>query len=214
MSLPKQTLLPGSLDQAYRRELNHLVEREMLQRRWSKDSSLWPADELQEYFLRANLGWLDLPQLVGPYMARVEDLVTATQHGGLQDAVFVAMGGSNLAASAIAHASGEKRWRRVFLLETIDPAAIRAIDQKLDLGVTFFVFANKSGKRIENHALLLYFLDRLKALGRSDPGRCFIAVTEENSYLASHAKSYGFAERFWIHQVSRAAIRRSFTSAC
>jgi hypothetical protein len=76
------------------------------------------------------------------------------------------------------------------------PLAIRAIDEKLDLGATLFVFANKSGKRMENHVLLLYFLDRLKAYGNSDPGRCCIAVTEENSYQASHARSYGFLAKF------------------
>ena len=43
----------------------------MLQRLWSMDSSLWPADERQEQCLKANLGWLDLPQQMGPHMARV-----------------------------------------------------------------------------------------------------------------------------------------------
>jgi glucose-6-phosphate isomerase len=129
-------------------------------------------------------------------MARAADLVAATQQQGFQDVVFVAMGDSNLAAEAVAQASREKRWRRVFLLDSTDPAAIRAIDGQLDLELTIFVFANKSGKRIENHALLLYFLDRLKAHGSTDPGRHFVAVTEENSYLASHARSYGFLGTF------------------
>ncbi len=196
MSLPKQTLFPGRLDEAYRRELDRLAAGEVLERLWAKDSSLWPAGERQKQELTANLGWLDLPQQIGPYMARVAELVAEAQREGFQDVVFVAMGDSNLAAETVAHASTEKRGRRVFLLDSTDPAAIRAIDEKLDLGVTLFVFANKSGKRIENHALLLYFLERLKAQGSGEPGRCFIAVTEENSYLASNARSYGFRATF------------------
>jgi transaldolase/glucose-6-phosphate isomerase len=197
LSLPRQTLFAGRLETAYRRELNRLAAGAVLQRLWAKDASLWPADERQKQDLRANLSWLDLPQQMGPYMARVAELVAETQREGFQDVVFVAIGDSNLAAATVAHASSEKRWRRVFLLDSTDPVAIRAIDEKLDFEVTLFVFANKSGKRIENHALLLYFLDRLKAHGSSEPGRCFIAVTEENSYLATHAKSYGFLGAFW-----------------
>jgi len=169
----------------------------VLERLWARDSSLWPVDERQKQDLSANLRWLELPEQMGPYMARVAELVTETQRNGFQDVVFVAMGDSNLAAETVAHASSEKRWRRVFLLDSTDPAAIRAIDEKLDFEVTLFVFANKSGKRIENHALLLYFLERLKAQGSRDPGQCFIAVTEENSYLASNARSYGFRGAFW-----------------
>jgi hypothetical protein len=86
-------------------------------------------------------------------------------------------------------------WRFLFLIQILldssDPAAIPAINEKMNFEVTLFVFASKTGKRIEYHTLLLYFLERLKAHGRTDPGRCFIAVTEEGSYLASHAKSYG-----------------------
>jgi glucose-6-phosphate isomerase len=180
------------LEEAYRRELDNLAAGEVLARLWAKDTSLWPADERQQQDIRTNLSWLDLPQHMGPYMARVADLVAVTQREGFKDVVFVAIGDSNLAAETVAHASTEKRWRRVFLLDSTDPAAIRAIDEQLDLDVTLFVFANKSGKRIENHALLLYFLGRLKTQGNNDPGRCFIAVTEENSYLAAHARSYGF----------------------
>jgi hypothetical protein len=48
VSLPKQAVLPGRLEQPYRRELNRLAEGAMLQRLWSKDSSLWLADEQSE----------------------------------------------------------------------------------------------------------------------------------------------------------------------
>ena len=59
-----------------------------------------------------------------------------------------------------------------------------------------FCFCEQVGKAHREPCLLLYFLDRLKAYGNSDPGRCCVAVTEENSYLASHARSYGFLATF------------------
>jgi transaldolase / glucose-6-phosphate isomerase len=129
-------------------------------------------------------------------MVQVGVLVAETQREGFQDVVFIATGDSNLAMQAVSGASGELRWRRVFLLDGTDPAAIRATSEQIDFRSTLFVFANKSGKRIETHALLLYFLDHLKTEGITDPGRCFIAVTEPGSYLASHAHTYGFLKTF------------------
>jgi hypothetical protein len=43
---------------------------------------------------------------------------------------------------------------------------------------------------------LLYFLNRLKAQGVNDPGRCLVAVTEVDSYLSVLAKNYGFRATF------------------
>jgi glucose-6-phosphate isomerase len=57
-----------------------------------------------------------------------------------------------------------------------------------------FVFSNKSGKRIETHALLLYFLKRLKLAGIKSRGKHFVALTEEGSYLATLAKEYKFRD--------------------
>jgi hypothetical protein len=47
------------------------------------------------------------------------------------------------------------------------------VSDQLDLDRTLFVFASKSGRRIETHALLLYFLNRLRIHKAAEPGRCF-----------------------------------------
>jgi len=98
---------------------------------------------------------------------------------------------------ALLHTAAEKRCRRLFLLDCADPDAIRAVDKQLDFDVTLFVIASKFGKRIETRALMLYFLNRLKARNVSDPGTCFVAVTEEDSYLAELAHNYGFLGTFF-----------------
>lgn len=69
------------------------------------------------------------------------------------------------------------------------------MSDQLELDRTLFVFASKSGKRIETHALLLYFLNRLR-MQRVEPGRCFVAVTEEDSYLSELARNYDFLGTF------------------
>jgi len=166
-------------------------------RLWAKDPTLWRGPEGKKQSLGRNFAWLDLPEQIGPYMGRVRELVAETKREGFQDVVFIAMGDSNLAAEALLHTPAEKRYRRMFLLDSADPSAVRTVDQQLDFGVTLFVIASKSGKRIETHALLLYFLNRLKAQRISEPARCFIAVTEEDSYLSELAKNYGFLRIFY-----------------
>jgi transaldolase / glucose-6-phosphate isomerase len=101
------------------------------------------------------------------------------RHGGLKP------GGKGSFESFV-----EKRWKRIFVLDTIDPATVSAITKDLDLQRTIFAFASKFGKNIETQALLLYFLQRVKAQGISSPGRHFVAVTEQG--LAEMAQTYQF----------------------
>src|SRR5262249_26319759 len=125
-----------------------------------------------------------------PYMMRAAALAATAEREGFRDLVFVAMGDSNLAAETVAHSGSPQRPHRFFLLDNTDPAVIRNVSDQLDLDRTLFVFASKSGKRIETHALLLYFLNKLRTHKTEEPGRCFVAVTEEASYLSELAKNY------------------------
>jgi transaldolase / glucose-6-phosphate isomerase len=194
VKLPVQTLSPGSLQTAYRREFQNLVAAEAIRRLWAKDPSLWPAEERKKQDIAQNLGWLDLPERIGPQMAHVAEVTTAAEAEGFDTLVFVGLGDSNLAAETVLNISVEKRGRRILLLDSMDPDKIRSVEKNLDFPRTLFVFANKSGKHIETQALLLYFLHRLKTEGMRSPGRHFIAVTEKGSYLAELAGAYQFRE--------------------
>lgn len=197
MSLPSQAVHAGVLEQAYRRELDNMVAGEAIRRLWAKDLSLWPASEQQSASLSSNLTWLDLPEKMGPYMSRVAEFADAVEADGFQDAVFVGMGDANLAAEVVEHLAIAKRWKRLFVLDSTDPSAVQSVHRQLNYERTLFIFASKSGKQIESHALLLYFLEQLRARGVSAPGRQFVAVTEENSYLASLAGEYQFRGVFF-----------------
>ena len=106
------------------------------------------------------------------------------------------MGDSNLAAESILRLPAAKLGTRIFLLDYIDPDSVRAFDEMLHLDRTLFVFANKSGKHLETHSLLLYFLERLRVLGIHHPARHFVTLTEENSYLGELAGEYNFLDNF------------------
>jgi transaldolase/glucose-6-phosphate isomerase len=194
--LLNQTIVPGTIATAWRRELEELARADSVNRLWSKDESLWPHVKVQKRLITGNLGWLDLPDQIGPYMVRAAALATTAEREGFRDVVFIAMGDSNLAAETVSHTGSAQRPQRFFLLDSTDPAAIRNVSEKLDLDRTLFVFASKSGKRIETHALLLYFLNQLRLHKASEPGKCFVAVTDAGSYLSELATNYDFLGTF------------------
>ncbi|HEY2821080.1 MAG TPA: hypothetical protein VGJ06_08575 [Candidatus Acidoferrum sp.] len=167
-----------------------------MERLWAKDESLWPHAKGEKRLITNNLNWLDLPDQIGPYMIRAAALAATAEREGFRDVVFIAMGDSNLAAETVAKTVSPKRPQRFFLLDSTDPASIRTVSDQLDLDRTLFVFASKSGKRIETHALLLYFLNRLRLHKMAEPGRCFVAVTEDGSYLSELATNYDFLAIF------------------
>src|SRR5260370_7585973 len=135
---------------------------------------------------------------MGQYMSRVAEFGDAVEADGFEDAVFVGMGDSNLAAEAIADISIAKRRKRIFVLDSTDPGAVRAVERELNYEQTLFIFASKSGKQIEGHALFLYFLEQLRVRGIDEPGRQFVAVTEENTYFANLAVWYRFRGVFFF----------------
>ena len=196
MDLPAQTIATEKLEESWRREMQRLTSAGTVRRLWAKDESLWPYVKGQKQLITNNLNWLDLPDQIGPYMMRAAALAATAEREGFRDLVFVAMGDSNLAAETVAQAGSAQRPQRFFLLDSTDPAAIRRVSDQIDLDRTLFVFASKSGKRIETHALLLYFLNRLRAHKPTKPGQCFVAVTEDSSYLAELAKNYDFLGTF------------------
>ena len=178
--------------------MQQLASAGTVKRLWAKDESLWPNAKGQKRLITSNLSCLDLPDQIGPYMTRAAALAATAEREGFRDVVFVAMGDSNLAAETVAHACSPQRPQRFFLLDSTDPAAIQRVSEQLDLDRTLFVFASKSGKRIETHALLLYFMHKLRTHKAAEPGRCFVAVTEEDSYLSELAKNYDFLGSFSI----------------
>jgi transaldolase/glucose-6-phosphate isomerase len=197
LPLSQQEIHPRSLERAYQREISSFIADRAIARLWAKDLTLWPEPAASKKMDIGNLNWLDLPQQMHEYMLRVMARADALEKQGFETLVFVGMGASNLAADTIQRVSAAKRWRRFFVQDSIDPDSIAKLDSTLDLPATLFVFATKSGKLIETHALLLHFLGRLRELGIAQPGRHFIAVTEKGSYLSKIATEYRFHDAFF-----------------
>jgi transaldolase / glucose-6-phosphate isomerase len=165
-------------------------------RLWSRDISLWPVEAGLERSAEANLIWLDLPDHMPGRMEQISRAARTLDQEGIEDIVFIAMGGADLAANTLVQTEELRIGKRFMVLDTIHPEAIRRVEETIDLRQTLFVVASKSGTDIAGHALFLHFYQRLKAAGVSRPGRQFIAATQDHSYLARLAQQYQFREIF------------------
>jgi hypothetical protein len=95
------------------------------------------------------------------------------------------MGGSSLAPEVMRRAAGAGRFH---VLDTTHPAAIRALEERIDIERTLFVASSKSGTTLETRCHIDYFWR---------PGRMFAAITDPGSELERLARERDFAAVVW-----------------
>jgi transaldolase/glucose-6-phosphate isomerase len=176
-----------------------------VRRLWSRDATLWTgADESQW------LGWLGViedqlahseqfrfslrrenRELLGSGPERIARDVT---RAGFARALLLGMGGSSLAPEMLSltfpTAEGHPALR---ILDSTDPAQIRAREEEIDLARTIFIVSSKSGTTLEPNIFYQYFFERVKeTVGAGEAARRFIAITDPGSKLEQIAEEAGF----------------------
>src|SRR4026207_2458827 len=108
------------------------------------------------------------------------------------------MGGSSLGPAVLAETFAKKSgFPKLHVLDSTDPAQVRAMEDKVDLAHTLFIVSSKSGGTTEPNVMKDYFFDRVsKAIGKDKAGHRFIAVTDPGSSLQKVATKQGFARVF------------------
>ncbi len=208
MTIPAQSIVAGCLQTAFHRELEYFLENRVLERLWAKDATLWPQEEFEQSHILSNLGWLDLPGTLEPLLKGIKQEEAAATADGLDCRALIAFESANLAARALLPFVQPGNDHRCVILDNICPITIYRAEKQLDLERTLFIFASKAGYRLEDHALFLYFRDKLQAAGVPQPSQHFAAQTEPGSYLGSLAREYKFRATF----VDPPGILATFTS--
>jgi len=170
LSLPTQLIFPGLLENAYRQELQNLLACDALTRLWAKDPSLWPAEKYQAESVKSNLGWLDLPEQLGPLLSRLAARAAMIEPAGFEDVVFVALGDSSLVVETILRLPTAKLGKRSFLLDAIDPDSIRSFDNTLRFDKSLFVLPTNPAS-ISKHTSCFYTFWKDSELRASTPPR-------------------------------------------
>lgn len=180
--------LPAHIQDAVRSELADSNPRNLINRIWSKDASVWSGEDEAKW-----LGWLEVvDEQIGElpkYRAFSNDIETA----GFTDLLLMGMGGSSLCPEVLAMTFGKTNFH---ILDSTVSAQIKAVEDKLDLAKTLFIVASKSGSTLEPNCFKQYFFDRISQISDT-PGKQFIAITDPGSKMEQIAKDDKFRHIFY-----------------
>ncbi len=160
---------------------------------WRGDPEVWTKEDEGEW-----VGWLNITDEQLEHRADFQRLAEDVKAGGFSDVLLLGMGGSSLAPEVFAETFGHiKGFPKLHVLDSTDPAQIRAIENKVDLAKTLFIVSSKSGSTLEPNIFKQYFFERAKqVVGADKAASRFIAVTDPGSKLEQVAKNDGFRAIF------------------
>jgi transaldolase/glucose-6-phosphate isomerase len=145
-----------------------------VRRVWARDASVWTGADEASW-----LGWLGI---VHDQLADGDDLRKVAEIAGEFDhVVLLGMGGSSLAPEVLALTFGG----HLRILDSTDPAQLKAVEDAVDLEKTLFIVSSKSGSTLEPNIFKDYFLVRASA-------DQFIAITDPGSKVEEAAREAGF----------------------
>ena len=167
------------------------IERNFVNERlWNKDGSLWKTHNPTIKAIANRLGWLDVLDTID--FDRLKTLQTSIKETSFEHVVLLGMGGSSLAPEVLfrtfAHKDG---FPELIILDSTDPARIRAVENMIDIDNTLFIVASKSGTTIETLSLYRYFWQQTDAKGHQ-----FLAITDPETPLAHLAQENQFRKSF------------------
>jgi len=194
VSLNRQAYkLPDPLARAVATSLEDWKTNSKLRRLWEKDASLWTGADESSW-----LGWLAITaeQLarIGVFKQTADDVKKAR----FKHALLLGMGGSSLCPEVLRMTFGKiKGFPELHVLDSTDPAQIKALEAKLDLKRTLCIVSSKSGSTLEPNIYKQYFFDRVKAkVSEKEVGNRFIAITDPGSKMQQVAEADKFRNIF------------------
>jgi transaldolase/glucose-6-phosphate isomerase len=162
-------------------------------RLFAGDASLWSGQDEASW-----IGWLGIVEAQLDEVKTLVALRDEVKKEGFRHAVLLGMGGSSLCPEVWRETFGQvPGFPELLVLDSTDPAQIRALEAKIDLAKTLFVVSSKSGSTLEPNIFKAYFFDRVKqAVGAAKAASRFVAVTDPGSNLEKEATADGFRHIF------------------
>ena len=162
---------------------------------WRRDPSVWSAEATVQKAIADRLGWMSSPLLMAASVDRLRTFADRVKRDGVTDVVLLGMGGSSLAPEVLRAILGvAEGWPRFHVLDSTDPAAVRATDTAPPQ--TLYLLASKSGTTIEPNSLAAHFRQRLIDAGVPRWGDHFVAITDPGTELDRRARAEQFRDVF------------------
>jgi transaldolase/glucose-6-phosphate isomerase len=184
--------LPADLTPAVEQSIDDWRRNDKVHRLWRGDATLWTGDDEGKW-----LGWLSITD---DQLAHIEHLKNVAEDTRtFKHAVLLGMGGSSLCPEVMRMTFGVIQGHpELHVLDSTDPAQVRAIEKKLDLPNTICIVSSKSGGTLEPNIFKQYFLDRMtQAVGAEEAPQHFIAITDPGSNMQKVAERERFRHIFF-----------------
>jgi transaldolase / glucose-6-phosphate isomerase len=186
--------LSEDLAKAVNATLEDWKSHDKVRRVWARDASLWTNEDESKW-----LGWLAVTEDQIAHRDQFTKIAAEIRNTGFTHVVLLGMGGSSLCVEVLKLTFGRiQGFPEVLVLDSTDPAEIRAIESQLDIAKTLFIVSSKSGSTLEPNIFKQYFLDRAKqASGADKAGQQFIAITDPGSNMQKVAEGDHFRHIFF-----------------
>jgi glucose-6-phosphate isomerase len=128
-------------------------------------------------------------------LGRLQSFADTVRRDGFTDIVLLGMGGSSLAPEVLrAILGGEPSRPRLHVLDSTDPAAVRAV--ATDPLRTLYLVSSKSGTTIEPNVLAAHFTAVLAEARAESWSSHFVAITDPGTALETRARADHFRDVF------------------
>jgi len=186
--------LPKDLDAAVKEATADWQNGDKARRLWRHDATLWTGSDEAKW-----LGWLDIVDDQLSHIDHLKSLAEEIQSAGFKHVLLMGMGGSSLCPEVMRMTFGKiADFPELHVLDSTDPAQIRAIEKKIDLANTIFIVSSKSGTTLEPNIYKQYFFERVsETLGEKKAGERFIAITDPGSKMQQVAETDRFRHIFY-----------------
>jgi transaldolase / glucose-6-phosphate isomerase len=163
-------------------------------RLWQRDATLWTGSDESNW-----LGWLDIVDEQVAQQDQLQKIAKEVQQRGFQHVLLLGMGGSSLCPEVLRMTFGRlTHFPTLHVLDSTDPAQVKAFEHQIDIAKTLFIVSSKSGSTLEPNIFKQYFFERTRqAVGVTKAGSHFMAITDPGSKMQQVAEADRFLHIFF-----------------
>src|SRR5882672_2916277 len=189
---PQSFSLPRELKDAASAALEEWTAKGKGSRLWAGDASLWTGGDEGKW-----LGWLSIVTEQQQNATRFTKFAEEVEDAGFSHALLLGMGGSSLCPEVFRKTFGQlEGFPELHVLDSTDPAQIKAVESRIDLSNTLFFVSSKSGTTLEPNIFKQYFFERVRQTVGDRAGDRFVAITDPGSKLREAAEHDQFRKIF------------------